>query len=192
MEKTSECVKKHLSGFFVILAHSSLSANAPEFVPGAPPGMMVPLNHMNPEHPEFQPNHQFNQAPQYQYTPYTPQQPIPELQSFAIHQRMTQLSISSRLNQYQHPPPLQQPPIPPQAPAQNFHHPLLNNGVPPTGRFNVHNGPSHNNGVFNRQHAEQMKQQQNSFEESHIPVSLISTFLKQFFIKGLNLFCFIF
>lgn len=97
-----------------------MSASAPEFVPGGGGGggqpMMIATNmyqtaaewsqHMNhgPQPPPSQPAAttptQFNQPPQVQYTPYVPQSPNLDVQSFAMQQRMAHMSINSRLHQY--------------------------------------------------------------------------------------------
>lgn len=101
--------------------------NAPEFVPGggggqAPQMVQIGPNMyhaagapqdwpllqqqqqqpptLGPQPPPQQSPVQFNQAPQFHYTPYVPQQPIPEVQTFAISQQMTRMSINNRLHQF--------------------------------------------------------------------------------------------
>lgn len=115
--------------------------NAPEFVPGGGAGpiggpmmMGYPLaGPMGQEWPHLQqqPQHggpqpppqaspvQFNQAPQFHFTPYVPQQPIAEVQTFAINQRMSNMSINNRLHQFNPAAPgVGQPPQPQLPPPQ--------------------------------------------------------------------------
>jgi len=132
---------------------SSLSANAPEFIPGGgPQHVLIQQGNFiqDPQHPEFIPGQRFNQPPQYQFTPYTPQQPNPDIQSYAqMNDRLAQISINSRLNQYHQP-----INVPHVVPVPNG--PVRGGGVV-GGRGRGYPSPNQN---------DHMKR---NFEEAHIP-----------------------
>uniref|UniRef100_A0A336KQ32 CSON013530 protein n=1 Tax=Culicoides sonorensis TaxID=179676 RepID=A0A336KQ32_CULSO len=194
------------SGF--MQGHSGLSANAPEFVPGGGAMMMpqtnfihnqVEFSHGPPQQQQYVTNIRLvQQQPTFPpFTPYTTQQPHPEIQSYGIphpqqqqQQTGSHVSLSDRLNRFHisgqpHAQQMQQPP-------QQHHHtggfnPQMNGGGPgnmiphhqhhhhssggPSARHNVRNGTT--SGGYNNQQQQQQRNDrrnnQNDFEEAHQP-----------------------
>lgn len=110
------------------------------------PGFMHPeWQQAHPGMPATIPN-QFNQPHQFPtFTPYAPQQPLPEMQAYAMtHQRLAHLSINSRLNRFTQNGPPPQPPqmIPGELPCR----PQLSHGVTPY-EFSANSAPPMSNGL---------------------------------------------
>lgn len=199
--------------FEFLLGASGLSVNAPEFVPGGGAVMIPQSNFIHNNQVDYagtpqQQQQAFNlrliqqqqqqQLQQQQqsfppFTPYTTQQPHPEIQSFAMHPNGPRMSISDRLTQF-HISGGPQPHVQQMQP-QHMHHQPQHHGAPqmngsgpgnmmhhhhhaggggggPTARINnIRNGPMHGGYNNHRQQQNDRRNNQNDFEEAHQPVS---------------------